>query len=106
MTQYTQHGVPANPEQKPQGKTLPHVSVEGHRSQANPQKANGRPKIAALLGSLIATALLGVFVFESGCSKESGKSATIAPPNQTVASQAPTEMLSVPASTSTTALSV
>lgn len=40
-----------------------------------------------LVGSLIATALLGVFVFESGCSKESNQSATIATPTQTVASQ-------------------
>jgi hypothetical protein len=89
MAHFTQLGLSESPDKKPEtkphGKTLPKVSPGGQRSDAT--KLTGKRKTAALVGSLAATALLGVFVLESGCSKESGKTATIAMPNQSVASQ-------------------
>src|SRR5579872_982286 len=100
MKHFTQLGVSGNQDQKPQGKALPSQSPEGQRSQTNPNKADGRQKIAALIGALIVTALLGVFVLESACSKESGKTATIATPNQIAVSQSPGQMLTSSASTS------
>jgi hypothetical protein len=101
MAYFTQLGVSANQDQKSQGKTLRNVSSEGQRPHPNPKRAGGKQKTAALIGSLIATALLGVCVVESGCSKESGKTVTMATPNQTLAGQPPTRMLTMPASTST-----
>jgi hypothetical protein len=94
MTHFTQLGLSGSPRQKPeikaQGKTLPKVSGESQGSQSEAKKPAGKQKTAALVGSLLATALLGMFVLESGCSKESDKTATIAPPNQMVVPQLPT----------------
>jgi hypothetical protein len=105
MAHFTQLGLSGKPdtkpETKPQGKTLLNVSSEGQRSHSNPKKLAGKQKTAALVGSLIATSLLGVFLLESGCSKESDKTATIARPNQIVASQPPAPISTVPASTAT-----
>jgi hypothetical protein len=50
---------------------------------------------------VIATSLLGIFLLESGCSKESNKTATIAAPSQTVTTQPSTPVSTAPASTST-----
>jgi hypothetical protein len=91
MTQFTQLGLSGSPDKKPetrpQGKTLPNNSPAKPTSTANEKKPANKHKIAVLAGSLIATALLGTFVFESGCSKESDKTAAIVAPSQTVASQ-------------------
>jgi hypothetical protein len=103
MAHFTQLGLSPNQDQKPQGKTPPKPSSEGQRPQANAEKTGGKQELAALISSLIATALLGVFVLESGCSKESGKTA-IATPNQTATSQALPQILTMPASTSTVAV--
>jgi hypothetical protein len=104
MAHFTQLGLSGSPdkkpETKPQGKTLPNTSEE-QRPHSNPTKATGKQRIAALVGSLIATLLLGVFQLESGCSKESDKASAIAAPNQTMASQLSTPISTVPASTST-----
>lgn len=98
MTHFTQLGLSGNPDKKPevkpQGKTTSSISPEAQRPRSNDKKSGGKEKTAALLGSLIATALLGVFVFESGCSKESDKAATIAPPtSQNITSQTPTPIM-------------
>src|SRR5579864_8660733 len=91
MAHFTQLGISANqdkqPEIKPQGKTSSRVPSQGQRPRSNEEKPGGKPGTAALIASLIATALLGVFVLESGCSKESNKAAAIATPNQTLAGQ-------------------
>jgi hypothetical protein len=103
MAHFTQLGISTNQDQKPQGKTPPRVSPDVQPAHSKAKHTEGRPKIAVLIGSLIATTLLGVFVLESGCSKESGKTVTIAAPNETVASPAPTQMLTAPDSASTAA---
>jgi hypothetical protein len=95
MAHFTQLGLSGKPE-TPEGKTSPNPSSEQQRLHlAN--KLSGKQKTAALVGSLIATSLLGVFLLESGCSKESDKTATIAPPTQTMASQQPAPIVTVPA---------
>jgi hypothetical protein len=97
MTHFTQLGLSGSPdkkpETKPQGKTPNPSDVQ--RQRLNEKQPTKKQKTAALVGSLIATALLGVFVFESGCSKESDKTSAITPPNQIVASQLPTPITSV-----------
>jgi hypothetical protein len=94
MTHFTQLGLSAGPDHKPeikaQGKTIPKVSRESEGSPSEASKPAGKQKTAALVVSLLATALLGMFVLESGCSKESDKTSTIAPPNQMVVPQVPT----------------
>ncbi|HXR18006.1 MAG TPA: hypothetical protein VN777_17560, partial [Terriglobales bacterium] len=90
MTHFTQLGLSGSPDKKPetkQEKQLPSISPTKPTLPAVEKKAASKQKTAMLVGSLIATALLGTFVFESGCSKESNQSATIAAPTQTVASQ-------------------
>jgi hypothetical protein len=94
MAHFTQLGISGTPdkkpETKPQGKTSPNQSPQGQgqRPNSNPKKVTDKQKTAALVGSAIATLLLAVFLLESGCSKESDKTA-IAMPNQTVASPPP-----------------
>src|SRR5579872_4090418 len=104
MAHFTQLGISTNQEQKPQGKTLPKVP-EGQRLQSG-KKASGKQKAAFLVGSLIATALLGVFVLESGCSRESRNAAAIAPPSPVTGSQAPAQMQTIPPLTSTPAVAI
>jgi hypothetical protein len=98
MTHFTQLGLSGSPdkkpETKPQGKTPPNPS-DVQRQRLNEKQPTKKQRTAALVGSLIATALLGVFLFESGCSKESDKTSSIAPPNQIVASQPPRPITSV-----------
>jgi hypothetical protein len=89
MAHFTQLGLSGKPE-IPNGKTSPTA-----------KQLTGKQKTAALVGSLLATSLLGIFLLESGCSKESDKTATIAVPNQTVASQQLAPVSTMPASTST-----
>jgi len=103
MAHFTQLGISTNQEQKPQGKSLPKVPSEKQQPQPGTKQTGGKQRAATLIGSLVATALLGVFVLESGCSKESGKTAAIAPPSSITASQAPTQMQTIPPLTSTTA---
>jgi len=98
MAHFTQLGLSGSPDS---GKTSPNVSSDGQRSHSNPKNLSSKQKTAALIGSLIATSLLGVFLLESGCSKESGKTVTIATPNQIVASQPPTSISTAPIATST-----
>lgn len=84
MTHFTQLG-------------LSNSSDKGQNRPRSNEKQNGeRRKTATLVGALIATALLGVFVFESGCSRESNKPATIAPPAQAVADQVLTPTVATP----------
>ncbi|HWY55551.1 MAG TPA: hypothetical protein VNZ03_13860 [Terriglobales bacterium] len=97
MAHFTQLGLSSHQDQKPQGKTLPNLPSGRQHPQSNVDKAGSRQKLAALIASLTTTALLGLFVLESGCSKESGKTETIAPPSQTAATQAPAQMLTTPA---------
>jgi len=90
FTQLVLSGSPDNkPEVKPQGKTQPDVSPEPQRPRSKERKPATKEKLAALAGSLIATAVLGVFVLQSGCSKEPNKTATIATPTQTNQTSAP-----------------
>jgi hypothetical protein len=103
MAHFTQLGLSGNPdkkpETKPQLKTLPKVSSQDHRSHSNANRFISKPMV---LGLLIATALLGIFLLESGCSKASDKTSAIAAPIQTVASPSSTLTSTVP-STSPTA---
>jgi hypothetical protein len=98
MAHFTQLGLSGKPETKPQGKTLNQSSAA---QCPNTKKPAGRQKTATLIGSLIAAAFLGVFVLESGCSKESNKTAAIAAPNQSVAAQLPPPISATPISAST-----
>jgi len=101
MAHFTQLGLSGSPdkrqEAKPQGKILPNVSSETQRPRSNDKRPSDKRKTATLVGSLIGTALLGVFVLESGCSKESNKTAAIAMPTQTVANQIPAPIMTTPA---------
>jgi hypothetical protein len=97
MAHFTQLGLSGKPETKSEGEASLHLSSEEQHSNAN--KLSGKQRLAALVGSLIATSLLGVFLLESGCSKESDKTVAIATPNQTVASQPTTPIATLPAST-------
>jgi hypothetical protein len=68
MPQFTQLNLQASAEDKV-GRNVPNP---GQRPAANARKFSGTQKTIALTGSLIATALLGVFLLEtSGCSKDS-----------------------------------
>jgi hypothetical protein len=106
MAHFTQLGLSGNPdkkpETKPQLKTLPKVSSQEHRSHSNANRPISKPLV---LGSMITTLLLGLFLLESGCSKASDKTSATATPNQTVASPSPTTTATVPVSTSTPAAS-
>jgi hypothetical protein len=107
MAHFTQLGLSGSPDKKPetnlQAKPRPNVSSEGQRLHSDAKKFSGKQKTAVLVASVIATALLGVFLLESGCSKESDKTAAIATPTQTVASQPPQPIATPPIPTSTPA---
>lgn len=89
MEHFTQLGLSGSPDKKPPVKPLPNAAPERQRPRSDEKRPAGKQRTATLVGSLIATALLGVFVFESGCSKESNKAAAIATPNQNVTNQTP-----------------
>jgi hypothetical protein len=99
MTHFTQLGLSGSPdkktETKPQVKT-PLNPSRGQGPHSDPKKPASKQKTVALVGSLIATSLLGVFLFESGCSKESDKAVATTAPNQTAPSQPPTPLLTPP----------
>src|SRR5207302_4879152 len=99
MAHFTQLGLSGKSETKSEGKTSPNVSSAEQRQHSNANKLTAKQKTATLVGSLIATSLLGVFLLESGCSKESDKTVTIATPNQTVASQPSAPIATAPTST-------
>ncbi len=102
MANFTQLGLSGSsdkrPATEPLGKT-PRNMPEGPRP--SPKKPGDKQKTVALVGSLIATSLLGVFLLESGCSKESDKTSAIVTPSQSVASQPLTPVVSTSISTST-----
>jgi hypothetical protein len=105
MAHFTQLGLSSSPdkkpETKPQGKALRNGSSEAQRAQSSPKKPTTKQKTAALVGSVIATSLLGVFLLESGCSKESDKTSAILTPNQSVSSQPLTPVVTTSISAST-----
>ena len=104
MANFTQLGLSGNSDKKPAtpqtGKTprnLPEVP------RPSPKKPGDKQKTVALVGSLIATSLLGVFLLESGCSKESNNTSAIVTPNQSVAGQPTRPVVTTSISTSTPA---
>jgi hypothetical protein len=98
MTYFTQLGLSGSPdkkpETKPQGKT-PNPS-QRQNPDSDPKKPATKQKTVALVGSLIATSLLGVFLLESGCSKESDRPVATTTPNQNVLSQPSAPLLTSP----------
>ena len=102
MAHFTQLGLSGNPDKKPA--TQPAGKTPRNRPDTQhptPKKPSDKQKAVALASSLIATSLLGVFLLESGCSKESGKTSAIVTPNQSVASQPSAPISTAPAATST-----
>ncbi len=98
MPHFTQLGLSGNSE-PPKGKTSRNESSAEHRPNSNATQLSNKKKTAVLVGSLIATSLLGVFLLESGCSKESDKAAIIAPLSQTIPSQQQAPIVTLPATT-------
>ncbi len=102
MAHFTQLGLSTSPDKKPAtpptGKTTPNRPNTQH---ATLKKSSYKQKKAALVASLIATSLLGVFLLESGCSKESDKTSAILTPNQSVSSQPLTPVVTTSISAST-----
>jgi hypothetical protein len=98
MPHFTQLGLSGNSE-SPKGKTSRNEPSAEHRLNSNASQLSSKKKTAALVGSLIATSLLGVFLLESGCSKESDKAAIIAPLSQTIPSQPQASIVTLPATT-------
>ena len=92
MTHFTQLGLSGSPDKKPEPK-LPQKTLNPPPS---PKKPASKQKTAALVGSLIATSLLGVFLLESGCSKESDKAIATTTPSQTVTNPTPAPLLPPP----------
>jgi hypothetical protein len=99
MTYFTELGLSGNPdkksESKPQGKN-PLNPPQRQGPNSDGKKPNSKQKTAAVVGSLIATSLLGVFLLESGCSKESDKAAATATPIQTAPNPTPAPLLAPP----------
>jgi hypothetical protein len=102
MAHFTQLGLSASPDKKratpPTGKTTPNPP---NIQNPSPKKSSDKQKKVALVGSLIATSLLGVFLLESGCSKESDKTSAILTPNQSVSSPPLTPVVTTSISRST-----
>jgi hypothetical protein len=99
MTYFTQLGLSGRPDKKPEtkppGKT-PINPPQGQHLHSDAKRPTGKPRTVALIGSLIATSLLGVFLFESGCSKESDKTVATTTPNQSVLNQPSAPLLTPP----------
>jgi hypothetical protein len=94
MAHFTELGLSGEPDKKPANQTARMNSGAAPRpglSENQPDDRNDRDhhysrgqKTATVIGSLIATSLLGLGLFEtSGCSKASDKSATISAPTET-----------------------
>lgn len=98
MPHFTQLGLSGNSE-SPERKESRNPSSAEHRPNSNANQLSNKKKTAVLVGSLIATSLLGVFLLESGCSKESEKAAIIAPLSQTIPSQQQAPIVTLPATT-------
>jgi hypothetical protein len=102
MANFTQLGLSGSPDKKP---VTPQTGTPSNLPEAprpNPKKPGDKQKTVALVGSLIATSLLGVFLLESGCSKESNNTSAIVTPNQSVAGQATRPVVTTSISTATT----
>jgi len=92
MAHFTQLGLSAKSESKNEEKTQKNSTLA-----QSTKRLNGKHKTATLVGSLIATSLVGVFLLESGCSKGGDKAATtIAPPVQPTVSQPSAPPLALP----------
>jgi hypothetical protein len=77
MGQFTQLNLQGKPEGQPPRST----SAAGQRPNVSHKGFTGKQKTAALLGSLLATSLVGILFLEtSGCSKGNDRAAVIAPP--------------------------
>jgi hypothetical protein len=102
MAHFTQLGLSSIPDKKPAtqpvGKASRNTTDTQHLSSKKP---SDKEKKVALVGSLIATSLLGVFLLESGCSKEANKTSAVVTPNQSVSSQPLTPVVTTSISTST-----
>jgi hypothetical protein len=84
MAHFTELGLSGRPEKTTEGNTSQNTA---QKPVTQPKYAGDKKKTAVLAGSLIATSLLGVFFLESGCSKSSNQTATIAAPVQTAVNQ-------------------
>lgn len=91
MAHFTQLGLSARSETKSEEKTQKHSL-----SEESTKSLNGKHRTATLVGSLIATSLVGVFLLESGCSKSSDKAVAIAPPVQPTVSQPSAPPIALP----------
>ena len=77
MGQFTQLNLQGKPEGQPPRST----SAAGQRPAASHKGFTGKQKTAALLGTLLATSLVGILFLEtSGCSRGNDRAAVIAPP--------------------------
>src|SRR5689334_23098464 len=94
MAHFTQLGLSAKSESKNEEKTQKNSTLA-----QSTKRLNGKRRTATLIGSLIATSLVGVFLLESGCSKGGDKAAAIAPPVQPAVSQAPAPAVELPTPT-------
>jgi hypothetical protein len=99
MTHFTQLGLSGSPDQqpeaRPQGKTTPDPT-QGQRPHSKPEAPASKQETAALVGCVIAISLLGMFLLESGCSKESDKTSATVTPNQVVSTQPSAPLLTPP----------
>lgn len=107
MAQFTQLNLSGEPERKSQGKPETKTSTSTSRAdqhlanqrlRSNETKLSGRQKMAALVGSGIATSLLAVFLLQtSGCSKGAVRSDQVTS-NQAALNQASSNPQPTPAS--------
>jgi hypothetical protein len=101
MTYFTELGLSENPEKKPESqpqRKAPLNPPQGQRQNSDPKKPKSKQKTATIVGSLIATSLLGVFLLESGCSKESAKSVATVAPSQAATNPTRAPLLTPPIS--------
>jgi hypothetical protein len=101
MAHFTQLGLSGSPDKKPATQPVGKTSRAPDTQHPNPKKSSDKHRKVALVSLLIATSLLGVFLLESGCSKESDKTSAIVTPNQSVVSQPSRPILTHPVATST-----
>jgi hypothetical protein len=94
MGQFTQ----LNLQGKPEGQPPRNTSAVSQRPSVSHKRFTGKQRTAALVGSLLATSLVGILFLEtSGCSKGSNRAAIIAPPAPVSTSPAmPSQAASTP----------